>query len=122
MDYSQTKIEYIKNSIKKCHLEASTSNEILFRDSQHTNAANEIIAISYLNKSIAIMESCKAVYFSCIEELENSTVEHIFERFEIYSNEVLNNFACDHSHQWSNLEFHQFQDAVSLLVDIPLED
>lgn len=118
MDYSQTKIEYIKRSIKRCYLEAKRSDDILFRDSEYKNASNEIIAVSYLNKAISIMESCKAVYFSCIEELENSTVEHIFDKFEIYSHEVLNNFSIDHSHQWSNIQFDEFKDSVEQLIDI----
>ena len=64
MDYSQTKIEYIKRSIKRCYWEAKRSDDILFRDSEYKNASNEIIAVSYLNKAISIMESCKAVSYT----------------------------------------------------------
>lgn len=122
MDYCQKKIEYIKSSIKRCYFEAYQSNKALFRTSRNTNTSNEIVALSYLSKAISIMESCKAVYFSSLEDLENSSVEDIFNKFETYSNEVLSNFSEDHSHQWSNIEFNAFKDSISELINLPFED
>lgn len=120
-DYTQIQIEYIKKSIKNCYYTCNRANNILFRTDSNSNSTNEVVAISYLNKAISIMESCKAVYFACINELENITVESIFNTFETYTNEMLNNYSTNHSHQWTDIEFNHFKDAVDLLIDLPDE-
>lgn len=121
MDCSQIKIEHIKSSIRDAYYVSKESNKILFRDIKLKNASNEIVASIYLNKAISIMESCKAIYYSSIEELENSVVEFIFTKFDIYNREVLRNLATYHSHQWSDIEFHEFEEAVSQLIDIAVD-
>ncbi|MGN9161242.1 hypothetical protein [Clostridium sulfidigenes] len=119
MDFSQSRISYIKSSIKRSYFACYSANEILFDDKELSNASNEIKAAAYINQAISIIESCKALYYSRIEELENAEVEHIFNKFDNLSNEFLNNFSTFHSHQWSNIEFENFKDAVNAFIELP---
>lgn len=115
MNCEQIQIEFLKTNISKAYSSANIAHEVLFKDTHDRD--NEIIASILLSEAISIISSCKAVYFSNFELLQNATVENIFSKFDTYSNEFLRNVSTNHSHQWTDIEFINFKEAVPYLVE-----
>lgn len=77
---------------------------------------NEIIAALYLNKAIALMSAAKSLYASNRELLERNEIKDIFDAFRVFEREFLKNISTDHSHQWTDIEFRKFKDAVEVFI------
>ncbi|GEQ22247.1 hypothetical protein CBU02nite_27530 [Clostridium butyricum] len=114
MTNSQKQVEVVKKLLKDTFNASAKANEILFKN--YLNKHDEFIASIFLNKAIAIVASCKAIYYSNLENLEDDRVENIFSKFDIFNNEFLNNISTGHSHQWTDIEFNSFKDSVAELL------
>lgn len=110
------KIEQIKKFLKEAFHVSINAHEILFRNSH--NKQNELIAAVSLNKAVSIMYAAKAIYYSDYEELENTYVEQIFHLFDVFENEFITNLTTDHSHQWTDIEFHKYEDEIKSFLDV----
>lgn len=66
------------------------------------------ITLAYLNSAISSMNSAMAIH-TCIED-ELGDFEDILHKFNVFSDEFLNSCATKHSHQWTILEFSEFEE------------
>lgn len=68
------------------------------------------IAIAYLNIAASKFATAEAIYYSRIEDLQSKEAEALFHHFYVYSKEFLENFATDHSHQWTDFEYDRLKE------------
>lgn len=107
-------VEIAKSLIKETFFYAQDAHEFLFKD--YPNEKNEFISGILLNRAISSYGCLKSFYYSNLNELEDSRVEDILHKFDIFSNEFLNNLSSSHSHQWTNIEFEAFKESVIELI------
>lgn len=119
MDPIQRKIQQIKTLLTKVYFSAKDAHDILFKDS--TNKENELIAATYLNKSISLMSTVESIYYSDIEELEHTEMDDIIHKFHVYESEFLSNLSTNHSHQWTDIEFINFKDVITRFLDLEID-
>ena len=117
---SSSKMDHITLLIKDAALTSSISHKILAKDidsncSKAESQRNETVVAAYINKAISLMSAAKAIYVSSIETLERQELEDIFNKFDAFNSEFLNNFADKHSHQWTCIHYCKFRDAVEEL-------
>ncbi|OVE67970.1 hypothetical protein CCS79_13525 [Clostridium diolis] len=115
MTNSLKQIEIVKNLIRETYRTSEKAHKILFKD--YRNEHDEFLASIFLNKAISTASCCKAIYYSNLDDLENTYVENIFIKFDVFSNEFLNNISTGHSHQWTDIEFNAFTDSVGELLN-----
>lgn len=111
-------IEELKKMFRLAYFASSEAHELLFVDIADRTRENEVIAGLHINKAISIMYSARSIYINNIDELEHNDVDTIFSKFDIFESEVLTNIRTNHSHQWSDIEYRQYKDALSILINI----
>lgn len=116
MDKTSKQIEFLNKSFHEAYSYSKRAHDLLFKNYRDKN--NESLSCLWLNYAISIISSCKSVYYSNYDELENLTVEKIFNKFFIFSREFLNNVTTGHSHQWTDIEFQAFKSALQELIEI----
>lgn len=110
-------IDVSKRLIKETFFEAQNAHNFLFEN--YRDERSELISGILLNNAISTYGSLKAFYYSNLDVLEDSRVETLLYKFEVFRNEFLNNISSGHSHQWTDIEFEAFKTAViDLLGDI----
>lgn len=71
--------------------------------------------IFYLNKAMYNMGIAQSVYYANVPELSIHGIKELFFQFNVFTEEVLNNYVEDHSHQWSLLEFDKLKEIYESL-------
>lgn len=108
--------EQIKIIIRNSYYSSRDGHDILFED-QYSNS-NQNKAAALINKSVSLMSSAKAIYYSNYEDLNHIKIETIFNKFDIFESEFFTNYSTDHSHQWSDIEFREFKKVVTSFIDV----
>lgn len=67
-------------------------------------------AVAYLQLSISQMSVAKSIYWSQIDILERDEAEELFRLFDVFAEEMVDNYATNHSQQWSLITFDQMMD------------
>lgn len=98
-------ISKFRQIIFSAMLYAQHSHEYVFKKSSDPS-----IAIAYLNMAASKFATAEAIYYSRIEDLQSREAEELFHLFNVYSKELLENFATDHSHQWTDIEFNRLKE------------
>ena len=65
------------------------------------------IALAYLNSAISSMNSAMVLHACMNDKLRD--FEEIHHKFNVFSKEFLNSCATEHSHQWTDFEFLEFE-------------
>lgn len=81
-------------------------NDYLFKNNNH------IAAMFYLNLANTNAGIIKSIYYCNYEYLVDNDIEELLHQFDVFVNEVTNNFSTNHSHQWSNIEYERFIDML----------
>jgi hypothetical protein len=111
------KVESIKLLIRESAWAIKEGHKILFKDNDDINdRTNEVIASTFVNKAISLMNTAKAVYISDYENLAHTEIENIFAKFSLLESEFLENLKINHSHQWTDIQFQEFKDAYEELL------
>ena len=105
-------IELIKGQLRLAYFDAKRCHDKLL--SVHNDFENEQRALVFLNRAARHMDLAYSLYQSYQEELEHYSVTPIFPAFDVFYDEVTENIATDHSHQWSDIEF----EAVAKRIDV----
>lgn len=115
------KIEHVQQLIKSLYFDSKKAHDYLFKDNLATieDTKQEIIAGILLNKANSTFACLHTFYYCNLESVCDDRVENILSKFQIFSKEFLSNLSSHHSHQWTNLEFTNFEDSVKQLVSIP---
>jgi hypothetical protein len=93
-------IEKLTIIVRSAMFAVIKSHEIIFKEDK-----NNEIAIAYLNLALSHLATAKAIYYSRYDVLERYEVDELFHLFDVYAEELLSNYAEDHSHQWTDIEF-----------------
>ena len=70
-------------------------------------------ALSYAETGLAYCLAAKAIYYARNEKFNGIEISDLFHLFETFVREVQTNYATDHSHQWSDIEFERLKDAYN---------
>lgn len=84
---------------------AQRSHDYVFKEGVEAS-----VAIAYLNIAASKFAMAEAIYYSRIEDLQSDEAEELFHLFDVYSKELLDNFATNHSHQWTDIEFNHLKE------------
>jgi len=87
--------------------EAKQAHDYAFSDKIHQYQAS----LSYLNLAMSYISAAEALYYSRFDVLEHNDIEVVFQKFRAFANELLTNYATDHSHQWTDIEFERLKDS-----------
>lgn len=99
--------EALKQLILSGYLAARSANKYIFED-------NDGAALAYLSQSRSYFLSAKTLYTLDLD-LGHVEFEDLFDKFQIFDDELLSNFATNHSHQWTDIEFNALLDALNSL-------
>lgn len=73
---------------------------------------NMSVALAYLTEAHSYFVNAKIYFLENISVLgERDEIEYLIHRFSVYNKEFMQNARTDHSHQWSDIEFHNFVQA-----------
>lgn len=112
--------ELIVSRSRLAYLEARRCRDKLF--SKHDSFETEQRALVYLHRAARHMDLAYSLYQSYFEDIEHYRLTPIFEAFDIFYDEVTENFATDHSHQWSDIEFTRYRKTLYDWVPEARED
>lgn len=70
---------------------------------------NPSAAIAYANSVTAKACAAEAIYW-CNEELYHDEIPELLHQFRVFSAEILQSYATDHSRQWVSIEFNNLKD------------
>lgn len=103
-----------KQMIRLAMSYAQDSHDYIFK--KNTDPS---IAIAYLNVASSKFASAESLYYARIDDLKNNDAETLFHLFDVYVKELLGNFATDHSHQWTDIEFIRLKEHFDHSVFAP---
>lgn len=99
-------------------LKAATRDAMSYAQISHeavlAGNENPLVAASYANAALAKCSLVEALYYTKYED-SNTELEIFFLKLHTYVNEVLRNIRTDHSHQWSDLEYHELEEQFQKL-------
>ena len=100
-------IESLKRLVRLAVLYGKQAHNYVFSDDENIPAA-----IAYLQRASSKMSSAEALYWSQYEILARDEAEYIFEKFDEFADELIEDFATNHSQQWTDIQFNELMDAV----------
>lgn len=105
-------VEKIKELFTSVAFDSHRVNDYLFEQN------NPTAAMFYLNLANSNVAIIKSIYYCNYNELARDDIEDLFHQFDVFVNEVTRNFSTNHSHQWSNIEYNEFIDALHSTLGI----
>lgn len=88
------------------YLYSKQAHDAIFKDDR-----NEAAVVGYLNAASSQYAIAKSIYVNNIEDFWRPDIDKFFECFTTYMNEVLRNVDTKHSHQWSDIEYNNLDEA-----------
>lgn len=104
----ETLSEALRHMVHSAYFDSKKAHDLIFT----YNKDKQIAALAYLNKAAARMSAAESLYYSHYDILCHNDIEGVFNAFDIFSNELIENYSTDHSHQWTDIEFLKFQEAL----------
>ena len=89
-------------AIRRGYEHSREAHDLLFKEDGELN-----VALAYLNSAISSMNSAMAIQTCMDDKLRE--FEDIYHKFNVFSDEFLDNCATKHSHQWTDIEFLEFE-------------
>ena len=96
----------MKKASKKAMHFADMAHEAIFKEPR-----DNAVITGFLNAAGTEIVVARSLYLNHHDELEHDDIDEFFYRFSVFVNEVLTNIAENHSHQWSDIEFNNLQEA-----------
>ena len=101
----------LKKLSKHAMLLAEKAHNAIFVEDRNDSAIT-----GYVNAAYSLACAAQSVYSSNIEELEHNDIDEFFHQFGVFVEEVLDNIAANHSHQWSDIEFEKLKEKYDYSV------
>lgn len=108
--------EKLFNLIRQGYYSSKAAHDLLFEDTM--NRENEKLSTLYLNEAMIYMATAQALYLSSPQFLDRPELDNIFHKFDVFKTEFINNVVTNHSHQWTDIEFSNFKNAVEAFIPI----
>lgn len=99
-------IESLKRLIRSSYLYGKQAHDAVFNEDE-----GELAGVAYLQRASSKMASAEALYYSNYEILAHNEAENIFEKYDEFADELIEDFATKHSHQWTDLQFDELSEA-----------
>lgn len=97
-------IEFLKRFVRDAILYTKSAHALVFDDK--TLPA----AIAYLQRASAKMAAAESLYYSNYKDLERAEAEEIFTLFDEFSDELIEDFATNHSQQWTDIHYNRLME------------
>lgn len=110
MNKTSRLIELIKQQLALAFFDSRNCVKTLFNNDR--SFENEQKALIYLNRAARHMDLAFSIYQNNLEEIEHPSIDSVFSAFNIFYDEVTNNVATNHSHQWSSIEYNRYKDTL----------
>ncbi|UZT82851.1 hypothetical protein [Caproicibacterium sp. BJN0003] len=101
-------IESFKQLVRSAVLYAKQADDYAMPDNTNLPAA-----IAYLQRASSKMSAAEALYWAQHEILMRNEAEIIFKQFDAFADELVHDYATDHSQQWTDIQFNKLMDAVN---------
>ena len=101
-------IESLKRLVRTAVLYAKQAHHYAISDDENIPAA-----VAYLQRASSKMSAAEALYWAQFEILACDEAENIFEKFDEFADELVEDFATDHSQQWTDIQFDELIDSVN---------
>ncbi len=95
----------LKSFIQSGMSYATLSHDLILNAPEKTN-----LSLSYLNAAISRFSSAEAFYYAQYDSLQDDCADKLFFLFDKFANELFNNVASNHSHQWTDIEYECLND------------
>ena len=93
---------------------------MLYSDQAHKAVFNEkegeLAGAIYLQRASAKMAAAEAVYYSNYEILARDEAEDVFRQFDEFADELTEDFATNHSQQWTDIEYDRLKETFDNTV------
>lgn len=106
-DTELTLIETLKRFVRDAVLYSKRAHSCVFAEKENIPAA-----IAYLQRASSKMSAAEALYWSQYEILARQEAEDIFQKFDEFADELVEDFATNHSQQWTDIQFNELMDKV----------
>lgn len=101
-------IETLKRLVRTAVLYAKQAHDYAMPDK-----ANIPAAIAYLQRASCKMSAAEALYWAQYEVLARQEAEDIFQKFDEFADELVEDFATNHSQQWTDIQFNELMKVVN---------
>ena len=98
-------IETFKHFVASGMRYAIKSHDVLFK-----KECDISVPLAYLNAAISRFSSAEAFYYAQYDSLQDDCADKLFFLFDKFANELFNNVASNHSHQWTDIEYECLND------------
>lgn len=90
------------------------SHDIVFRGDREKD---DILAGIFINDASSYSNTAK-MYYLLNPDFEREEFDNLFNSFETYRGEILDNIRTKHSHQWTDIEYLKFAESAKLLANL----
>ena len=94
----------------QAHFDAKSAHKYSFDDEEHGQREDKVAALSYAGACVARVSAAQALYYACLDELEHQGIPELFGQFQVFTSEVFNDYATDHSRQWVDIEYNRLEE------------
>lgn len=98
-------IEALKRLVREAMLYSKSARDYAFKDDKKQ------AALAYLQRASAKMAAAEALYYAQFEILARNEFEDVLGRFGTFADELVEDFATNHSMQWVDIQFNEFKDS-----------
>lgn len=100
-------VDVLKRLVRQAILYSKQAHDAVFTEKRNLPAS-----LAYLQRASAKMSAGEALYWAQYEILARDETEKIFLQFDIFADELVENFATKHSQQWTDIQFIKLMDLV----------
>lgn len=101
-------IESIKRLVRESILYSKRAHDAVFAEKESIPAA-----LAYLQRASSKMAAAESLYWARYEILARDEAEKIFSLFDIFADELVEDFATDHSQQWTDIQYNKLMKEVN---------
>ena len=106
-DFEMYLIETLKRYIRISFLDAKRAHDAVFEAHK-----KDLAGVAYLQLASSQMAVAEAIYHSHYDILARQEAEDIFNQFGTFADELITDFATEHSHQWTDIEYLRLKDLI----------
>lgn len=113
---TQELIKILVKYLKKALSSSKKFHELIFDDNKNTYKVNS--AIAHLNQAHNYIHIANSLYLQHSEPGECSEFETTIHKFDVFNNEFLSSYSTNHSLQWTDIEFSNFEEECNNFLEI----
>jgi hypothetical protein len=107
LQFESLLIENLKRLIRTGYLYAKQAHDAVF--DEHVG---ELAGVAYLQRASSKFSAAESLYYSRYDAVARDEAEEILTQFDSFADELIEDFATDHSQQWTDIEFNRLTDTL----------